>query len=897
MGQILTNLYDFQCYFGLLIDGVLTEILEPDGWNSIQLHSPRNKDYYGFTADFIEDNLGMLFTYAKGATYPGQKNITGGAEILYNLYETIGNEALVIFQFGQKVGQQFNPLYQGKVNLNVYYRDFGGVSTSVEKMPFQATFLARKGAPVTINNFQTFDLEKLTPITTWQLRLHSQALQETSQGTVTTVQDSNLLLFSAHPSSYVTMQPDTSNQTISELNTFISAPLGLIDETATPIITEELFQFQAQFAGSTNVQFSGSINAYFFLWGNVGPAPGHAPIVNHWAWTIAPRMIIQRLVAGAYVTISDVTDSSQALFYDPNSYPDNIVYPAIDPHLFSGIDATDYDKLVGVNYTWTNSPAFQGISLLPLDRVYINLDFQWSNPGGLGVTNLTQMVISKAVDVLTITQVTLAPSTTANGFRVLDVLNQMMECITGQQNAVISDFFSPGGAGYNYMLLNGFSIRGYGGQAYSFRKDLESLISDLQAVFCLGYGFSTINGIEYLRIDTVDKFFNPNNIILKIGNSFEWKDGHGSEWIYNEVQLGYSRYAKDELQMLEAFCTDASYLFQVSRTHTNTLQKTTALVADGNTLEFARRSQFLQNASNDNTFDDDIFLIALTNGNTFSSVALSFVGAAFLGPSGGNLSIIFPENFSLIPGDRVSVTSGPYAGFTFTVFAQLVGYPTITGQDGYSFTDSVPVGTIASTCNITVIPCAPNVVFAEANEPFAICENVLDPGSIYNGRISNKHVLFNWLPILSISLYFAQANNPDLNVAQIHTTQTKNNRLFTTQFLPTEPYKSYAGELVLQEFANVNNTDYLQNAAVFTPKGGECKAYVGWNEYAILKAALSQETGNPSLDGGGIVVNDDLGNFWFCHVMDVSYNPVEQIAQFQLQKVRQYFPTAGEIPE
>lgn len=906
MSPIKTNLYDFQCYFALIVNNVLTEILEPDGWNQIRLHSPRDPQSWGFMTDFIDDKLGALFTYASGSTYPGQKNITGGAEILYNLYETIGSEAEVYFQFGQKVSNSYNPLYTGKINLNVYHREYpGGVSSSIEKMPLQATFLARKSAPVTVNNAQNFDLDKLTPITTNTVRLHSQALQETTSAVNPTPEVSDLQQDGGgnlQGYQYV-IQPDTNIQNPTELQTCTAEPLGIINNvpgTPSVIYGLGLYQYQAQYAGTLNINYSGFTRFWFFQ-------------SVLWVANLYTEVVQMRMVNGVYQTLQTWTGAvTQVSPLDVpltgSNWGTNIIpavsYPGL-PGPGPGAPSyimlgTSYIPVVRDNiYGYGDTPYSWNVDLTniivePLDQFYVHLRFDMT-ASSLPHT-LYYMQLDQYQNTLSFTQVTLAPATTANGYRIFDILNQQLECCSGQVNALKSSYFSPGGAGYNYLLANGFAIRSFLGNAYSFRKDLESLLSDLQAIFCIGWGFSVIDGVEYLVVEHISHFLNPNNIILYIGNSYGWYDTHGAKYVYNQAQLGYSNYAKDELQMLYAFCTDANYLLQTSRTLTNVLQAKSGLVADGNTLEFARRQQFQQNAGNDNNFDDNIFIVAVLGNNSYADVPVTYIGNADISPSGGNLSILFPYNLSLVRGDRISVTSGIFAGSTFTVYNQLQGYPNTSGTDGYQFIDNIPVATYTDVINFTLVPVSPNILYAESNEPFAICNNILDPGAIYNGRISNKHILYNWNPVLSVSLYFQSINpSPALDYNQIQTTQTKNNRLFTTQFKASEPNKGYAGELVLTEIANTNYSDYLQNAAIFTPKGGSCKAPLGWNEYNLLKAALAQETGNPSLDGGGIVVNDDLGNFWFCHITDVLYDPVEQIAEFQLQKVRRYFPTAGEI--
>ena len=239
---------------------------------------------------------------------------------------------------------------------------------------------------------------------------------------------------------------------------------------------------------------------------------------------------------------------------------------------------------------------------------------------------------------------------------------------------------------------------------------------------------------------------------------------------------------------------------------------------------------------------------------------------------------------ALLKGDTFTVDAGLNAGVTFTIIDEVTGYPT-TNADIYNIVQT-PTPEILTGANLTITPSSPNQVFAERNQPFKVCKGVIDPTTIYGGRITPGHILQNWRPVLGVGLDQVDVNSEDYAVSQIVPTLVRMNSLFTTQFFEDEEFKGNVGDQTIIENRRVRIKDYLKNGKnIFSSTGATCKARIGYNEYNDIRLALTGEHSDDSKNFGGVVLNDDENNLWFCHIMDFRYNFVSQITTLDVQRV------------
>lgn len=176
--------------------------------------------------------------------------------------------------------------------------------------------------------------------------------------------------------------------------------------------------------------------------------------------------------------------------------------------------------------------------------------------------------------------------------------------------------------------------------------------------------------------------------------------------------------------------------------------------------------------------------------------------------------------------------------------------------------------------------------YAEKDEPFDTLTNVFSPETIYNGRITPKHMEYNWAPLLNIGTNFQHDS------FLIKTTLAKNDNTFTVRFDPSEPNKMYAGVETLVQNGEIFLEDFGDRVRPFLPNGANFKARVPFSDINKLKQALKGDwptgDGMEDINHGCIVAPDDFGVKWLFHVLGVDYEPSKEIATFQCAKIRQY---------
>ena len=942
----MTNLYDSRIYFEIIFNGVATQIIEPDKWNTIQSHIPRDPVFFGFWSDFLDDRYGMRFSYIKTYEPASGLTITGGGELIWSIYNQYGSEAELYFSFGQynkNVKQEVN---RWRINLNtIDDSDFGGVMVDIEKMPFQAKLRARMSAPVTINEYSNMDGGLLTPIPNSNVRLHSKVLPEQTIAISNSPQLTNEYYGNAGLSGFnpLLLALDFSNIVTAELQNVPSAPCALINDgtitsTIAPspeyvdVVGSRLFQYSALTSGNLKIICNTTFTYWHWHAGSYfAPAPGG----EENPWICEYQLKQYRNVNGVYTQIGSTIFSTPFILDSdsPNFHFGDIGVAYIFPDMTDPADRSNTNKIENINLAWEQD----GISVNAGDDFYLYIVFSSPDPYVTGDSIIRQQ-ISNLTNNISFYQDTTYPPSISPAYRIFDVLNQQIEAITGQANALISPFFSYGGFGYNYLVTNGYSIRNFGNLIYKPKKDLASFLNDLQSIFFIGVGIKKINGVEYLYVDYCPSLFQEKTIGTY--QTLEWKDSHSKEFCYNKAELGYKKYSALNLIQEDEFCTQGSYLLQFLKTQDNTLTKQSDTIAAGYLLEEQRRNQYLYNQQQSLTNDSDLFIIATSEPCIFNIPYTTL-------PFGTGAYIQFGFNAGLFPGDTVSILNSPNTPqyFNLTIYRQVQGYPkyisgVLTDQyevvangiwssgttynpsnivadpsDGYTLW--ICLSTVSSSLypssdlshwfpflglypltsrvigtnfvsQVQITPLSPDQVFAERFQPFEICNGVVDPSSIYNGRLSLKHILYNWRPLLGVGLEWVNIFSPDYSVSQIIPTLVRMNALFTSQFWDSEPNKGNIGDIITVEIQREFLSKYLSNGKnLFMPQGLTCKIKIGYDDYNLIRMALTGETNNPDLDFGGLVLQDWQGIWWFCHIIDFKYNFVEQIAEIKAQKVRQ----------
>jgi hypothetical protein len=300
-----------------------------------------------------------------------------------------------------------------------------------------------------------------------------------------------------------------------------------------------------------------------------------------------------------------------------------------DSLVFNNADGTLY-----YDFTIPN----QTLVLEPGDRALVF--FQW---GGLGnivpgdtVTENYSINLGITSCCMNITELnSSADASLAKGLLVKDYLDRLTYILTGQQNAIISDYFEPEtGCEWANMLttglyirnastidslVNGCGITDEGDLFYSIKTTFKKTFEDLSKIFCLGWQYEQQEDLSWkIRIEPVDYFYQMN-LMASFENVGEIRQYALTDKLVNNITLGYSdKWKNIAVSGIFEIHTERNYFVKnkaMSRGSSSKLDLKSDIIASGYAIEFSRRLQFLRDdsGSSDRPNDYETFIIALNS--------------------------------------------------------------------------------------------------------------------------------------------------------------------------------------------------------------------------------------------------------------------------------------------
>jgi hypothetical protein len=177
--------------------------------------------------------------------------------------------------------------------------------------------------------------------------------------------------------------------------------------------------------------------------------------------------------------------------------------------------------------------------------------------------------------------------------------------LLSRSDVVLPDGTSPytGGDAGMFGITNGKNLRGLPSPLIASLKDLIDFVN---AGWCVGFGFETIAGKQYLVIEQKDHFFNKNSRILSLGKVYDIKRTVDPKRFYNQIEVGFnSKIDIRQTNSNDEFNTVRRFSIPVSNTK-NTLKVSTKMRGAGAELEYQRR---LTPTTQDSKLDDENFVV------------------------------------------------------------------------------------------------------------------------------------------------------------------------------------------------------------------------------------------------------------------------------------------------
>lgn len=170
------------------------------------------------------------------------------------------------------------------------------------------------------------------------------------------------------------------------------------------------------------------------------------------------------------------------------------------------------------------------------------------------------------------------------------------------------------GNGSLKAITNGYKLRnGYteaGAITHQIPISFRSIIEALDAMDCIGWGFTTESGQTCLRVEKWDYFY-KNQVILTIDNPDGTKRTLDNDRIVTELSIGYKKYVtNEEMNSCLAIHSEQTYNNQC-KAISRQKNRLCSFIADFYAIEETRRKQ-LQNDTSEFKYDDNIFVFELS---------------------------------------------------------------------------------------------------------------------------------------------------------------------------------------------------------------------------------------------------------------------------------------------
>lgn len=225
----------------------------------------------------------------------------------------------------------------------------------------------------------------------------------------------------------------------------------------------------------------------------------------------------------------------------------------------------------------------------------------------------------------------------ADMLMVHEALNVIASAVTENELTVKSDWYGRPdswkntatviGGGALKAITNGYKIRGIAPdnvqEAVEFEEQRNMPISfkgafdSLNAIDCIGWGFSTEDGRIYLRVERWDWFY-KNNIVLTLDNIASVTTEIDGERVITALKVGYAKYTTNsEYNSIDSIHGERTYTSGVKAIKSEQVAMCD-WIADNYAIEETRRAANDVDETEEFKYDENIFvfeLVSVTNMN------------------------------------------------------------------------------------------------------------------------------------------------------------------------------------------------------------------------------------------------------------------------------------------
>jgi calcineurin-like phosphoesterase family protein len=538
--------------FQIIRNDVTYKISEPIKWDAVNIKGKRDPEWHGWKDQYSDEVIELEF------------DCDAGRDVLQAEYDLNGSDGSVKFQYGITYKGTDYIFFDGKINFNTFKAYPQKVSASVESVNYNPIIQTRLETKVAMNAVKSIDGIALAAPPVISFPLHSKAISNSfTVNSSTTVdlpaekldQDARWFVL---PDTNTIGADDIQDSFLYSLQRNLDAPYDVA-----------LYQFKMKFGGTYTFDIRYTLNLKYRL--NV--STGTLTVRNYF------MINDQKTQVGATST-----------------------YPlAAGPFVFTPV-----------------SYSYQGtITLKADDEIYFftQLDFSLVRKPLEDPTKY-QLDINQSSVIISVTSLEQASGSTCKGWFLSDAINHIIKSITNGHNYLKSSFLglkgsqqASDGGGSLYITTNGKQIRNFDPANNPLIISLKDLLDSSRALFCVGYGFEMVAGVEVMRIERVNYFY-QNKELLVIDECWDLHTDTAKELLYNEYEIGYEKYQDEGSNTLDEFNTKQEGTTPLLSNKLK-IQLKSKLIGSGYALEGSRRQQFADTPTDSYQNDEDGFIIAM----------------------------------------------------------------------------------------------------------------------------------------------------------------------------------------------------------------------------------------------------------------------------------------------
>lgn len=598
----------------LVISGTATQIDEPVDFDNMKLTMRRDPDYHGISAEFSESTLTF---YGEAAT----------------LIQTAYN-ASIDTDITFRVLSGAATFYEGKLDLSTYEEKDGAyfaVTCKVGEIGVKTTFNNRTETEIDLLGNKTMGEQQLTHVPVWK-NLPIPPLTLIYTNSLTT--DDVVMMESTVPSGRFHLPANKSYHFIS---------LNLAERTS----LNEFGDFNTGFADIAD---------------QITPQTTLADeYIDDYYQPFFSREEIDTFKAkyGENATYNIDIDLTIGLTFSSALFPETVEGGTAPTYIYTGKYVAELVLLAphstfgnplvlihGSRKTLTNSSEFgttlfqirgsmQGINISAL-RLGILLENQTTYHTNADPTerranvnyqvNVIAQTFSGESITMTLNSRMDSETTYAELLPVHEALNAIVENISDNALTVKSTYYgrcdsqvnpiagtNTFGGGSLKAITSGYKLRnGHQSATYGTKQmpiSFKAIIESLDAIDCIGWGFTTENNQTCLRVERWDYFYN-NQPVLTLSNPNSVTKTIDTDRIITELVIGYKKYVTNE-EMNSAMSIHSEQTYS-NRCKAIKRQKSRlcSFIADFYAIEQTRRKQFAIDTK-EFKYDDNIFVLEL----------------------------------------------------------------------------------------------------------------------------------------------------------------------------------------------------------------------------------------------------------------------------------------------